>query len=674
MCQHKLTGTGLDNLLSQHHRTLQQPRRFNQPHPNLFSIPNLPILLHLIIAASYKCLSLPRPPHILSCMARPLSSASSRSNQHHVPDNLTALQGATSAFNATTPLTVKDRVQKMGSAVFPDSSPHRHHRNDAPPSYSPPDTDSMPPPEVGSVKDKIGIFAANSRATSPLNSKKNHDTPETDRRDLKLPIRSSTPQQVAARLASERSPVRNEKSASLGSIGRTTRPSSQSNNEPTARSDNDMPAPKQIRSAGATSPALQNLLREDQKPPPLPRKPPSIPRKPISQTTPTSSQFPSQAQLAAARSSPSPSPSLMSRKPPPPLPSRSSTVTTTTTQSSSTNPRGANSSVESLLFPQSLEEKKPALPPRPRPNGSSVFQASPRCQTHNGIIMQDLERTKTPSMVSLSNTSHNNSSSSTLDRSSAMDEESLSNAMIASSLASAHAPPPKKIPPTPPKPRRRSRSRSILSLGHHHGSHSRRNSNGRLPSPTKGLRQTLRDPPKPETQHNHHHHHRHRLSISRHPHKHHEGDRKRYQGTVSEQERKRYEGVWAANKGILIPTLPPSFSSTNTPTTPLQSYHKAIAEKYPSNASDMVLNLVVRDIWSRSNLPSPVLSQIWDLVDRQKNGLLNRDEFVVGMWLIDQQLKGHKLPARVPDSVWDSVKRLVAVAPPPHSHHHHSLI
>lgn len=59
MYQHKLTETGLDTLLSQHHR---QPQRFIQPHPNLSSIPSLPILLHLTIAASYKCLYLPSPP------------------------------------------------------------------------------------------------------------------------------------------------------------------------------------------------------------------------------------------------------------------------------------------------------------------------------------------------------------------------------------------------------------------------------------------------------------------------------------------------------------------------------------------------------------------------------------------------------------------------------------
>ena len=150
------------------------------------------------------------------------------------------------------------------------------------------------------------------------------------------------------------------------------------------------------------------------------------------------------------------------------------------------------------------------------------------------------------------------------------------------------------------------------------------------------MRQTLRDPPKPEPPGQNHHH------LLRHPHKHHEGDRKRWQSAVGEQERKRYEGVWAANKGHLIPIPPlPSQAKALGPTA--VAYYQEVRTKYPTNTSDMVLNLVVRDIWSRSRLSEAVLSQIWNLVDRQKNGLLDREEFVVGMWLIDQSLKGHKL-------------------------------
>jgi hypothetical protein len=140
---------------------------------------------------------------------------------------------------------------------------------------------------------------------------------------------------------------------------------------------------------------------------------------------------------------------------------------------------------------------------------------------------------------------------------------------------------------------------------------------------------------------------KHRL-LHKHPHKHHEGDRKRWRQEVTEKERKRYEGVWASNKGLLIP---PGRGNARGPNG---------AEKWPP-PSEMVLNLVVREIWSRSRLPAAVLEQVWDLVDHQQIGLLTKEEFVVGMWLIDQQLKGHKLPVKVPDSVWDSVRYVTGI-------------
>ncbi|OJJ81332.1 protein irs4 [Aspergillus glaucus CBS 516.65] len=579
-------------------------------------------------------------------MARTQSSASIRSNQtHHVPDgiNLAALQGATLAFTnkpskEAPSQGVKNRIQTMGTAVFPDIQPPRSHHHDAPSrSLSPSDADSIPAPEAGSVKDKIGRFVAHSRGSSPL-SQNNDNTLE----DVKLPVRSRTPQLVAARLAAERSPVRNEKKPAGGIMH------AQSRQEPV------LAAPKPIRNPAASSPALQNLLREDREPPPLPQKPPVIPRKPVMSPTSSSSNI---ARIAATRSTYSPSPTPSSQKLfQPPLPPRSSTFPTAP-QNNDVNDKTTNDSRTSLssrpLSP------RPALPPRPRPNGSPVSRGLPRSQ---GIIMQDLEPSKpipTPSMASLSTASHNNSSTSTLDKSSGMDTESLSDAIVASSIASSHAPPSKKIPPPPPKPRRRSRSRSILnSLGHFRSNSNDTNrSHSRLPSPPKGMRQTLRDPPKPEPAEQNHHH------LLRHPHKHHEGDRKRWQSAVGEQERKRYEGVWAANKGHLIP-IPPLPSQAKALGPNAVAYYQEIRTRYPTNTSDMVLNLVVRDIWSRSRLSETVLSQIWNLVDRQKNGLLDREEFVVGMWLIDQSLKGHKLPFRVPDSVWDSVRRLSGVKPP----------
>jgi len=68
-----------------------------------------------------------------------------------------------------------------------------------------------------------------------------------------------------------------------------------------------------------------------------------------------------------------------------------------------------------------------------------------------------------------------------------------------------------------------------------------------------------------------------------------------------------------------------------------------------------VCSLVVRDIFSRSRLHVDVLEEVYTLVDRSRNGRLEREEFVVGLWLIDQRLKGRKLPIKVSDSVWKSV-------------------
>jgi Cytoskeletal-regulatory complex EF hand len=117
---------------------------------------------------------------------------------------------------------------------------------------------------------------------------------------------------------------------------------------------------------------------------------------------------------------------------------------------------------------------------------------------------------------------------------------------------------------------------------------------------------------------------------------------------VTEKERKRYEGVWASNKGFFIPPGRGNLRGPNR------------AENWPP-PSECVLNLVVRDVWSRSRLPPAVLGQVWDLVDHRQIGLLTKEEFVVGMWLIDQQLKGHKLPVKVPESVWDSVRYVTGI-------------
>ncbi|KAJ5783005.1 hypothetical protein N7457_004779 [Penicillium paradoxum] len=274
------------------------------------------------------------------------------------------------------------------------------------------------------------------------------------------------------------------------------------------------------------------------------------------------------------------------------------------------------------------DESKPRLPPRVPPSRGS---------NRNHGVMTTPQRASTPSVMSISSHSNTTSTPSIIDDSTSMSEEALSNAIVASSLASARASPSIKVPP--PLPPQRRRARSILRLANRS-----KGDLSRTPSPPKSMPQTLRGMPKLTDAD----HRKHRNPLHKHPHKHNEGDRKRWRREITEKERKRYEGVWASNKGLLIPV-----GITN---------ERTLA--WPPHVSEMVLNLVVREIWSRSRLPEVILEQVWDLVDHHNIGLLTREEFVVGMWLIDQYLKGHKLPVKVPDSVWDSVRHVAGIKLP----------
>jgi len=223
--------------------------------------------------------------------------------------------------------------------------------------------------------------------------------------------------------------------------------------------------------------------------------------------------------------------------------------------------------------------------------------------------------------------------------------DDLANAIVASNLASRSSSPRKMEPP--PLPSRRRKHHHTLSFS-------------RTPSPAKnGMLQTLRNREPEESGgeedlHPYGKHHKKRL-VRKHPNKHHEGDRKRWRDAVTERERKRYEGVWAANKGLYTLSTPSeSAASQTTPQPPA-------AEAVNTVTADQVSNLVVRDIWTRSRLPESVLEDIWDLVDEDQVGQITKEQFVVGMWLIDQRLKGRKLPVKVSPTLWASVRGLQGI-------------
>ncbi|KAK9467854.1 hypothetical protein V1512DRAFT_260229, partial [Lipomyces arxii] len=121
-------------------------------------------------------------------------------------------------------------------------------------------------------------------------------------------------------------------------------------------------------------------------------------------------------------------------------------------------------------------------------------------------------------------------------------------------------------------------------------------------------------------------------------------------GTINETERKRYGALWAANRGILL----------------------------PDGLRDCIHGFVVRKIWERSKLSRETLEKIWNLVSREREFYLTEDEFLVGMWIIDQCLYGRKLPLQLSPEVWSGVSRLGVRlrtskhGQPYHHYHHHS--
>ncbi|KAK4505369.1 hypothetical protein PRZ48_003332 [Zasmidium cellare] len=229
--------------------------------------------------------------------------------------------------------------------------------------------------------------------------------------------------------------------------------------------------------------------------------------------------------------------------------------------------------------------------------------------------------------------------------------DELANALVASSLASSRAPSPRPFDP-PAAPYRKK--------NHHHHHHHHGLSFSRTPSPKKGaMLHTLRkkDDSSSDSESDPHPYAKHRKKrlVRKHPNKHHEGDRKRWRDAVTERERKRYEGVWAANKGMHYSfTYEEAEFFKRAPDHPRTKETKAAVQ-------DQVSNIVAREIWLRSRLSPAVLETVWDLVDNDRVGRLHKEEFVVGMWLIDQRLKGRKLPTKVTETVWASVRGIQGI-------------
>lgn len=145
-------------------------------------------------------------------------------------------------------------------------------------------------------------------------------------------------------------------------------------------------------------------------------------------------------------------------------------------------------------------------------------------------------------------------------------------------------------------------------------------------------------------------------------------------GYITTEEKKRYEAIWVSNKNRYLAMLPwyriklekndlesdiKSLSVLSSELNITKDIEDIVHADKDDCEEDLMVNFVAYEIYNRSNLPPKVLKKIYDLVDVRKDGTLNKQSFIVGMWLIDQCLYGKKLPDKVPDLVWTSVDKMV---------------
>ncbi|KAH0490374.1 hypothetical protein TgHK011_001845 [Trichoderma gracile] len=252
-----------------------------------------------------------------------------------------------------------------------------------------------------------------------------------------------------------------------------------------------------------------------------------------------------------------------------------------------------------------------------RPGGQStpLFHQHGETQPSSMALARRGSTMSVPSTPSRELVSHRHAANGSPNRTQL---DNLTDAIVAGSLASARLTPhntgPTSLAP-PPLPKRQKSSR---------------------------LLHTLRQPHNVLEEEEDHHKKGHRALLRKGKHAHHEGSRKKWREEIRPRERKRYEALWASNRGMLL-----TDTRVMSPATSLSS-------DLDRDVSQCVANVVVREVWKRSRLPDDELAEIYDLVDRSRTGMLSRAEFVVGTWLVDQRLKGRKVPAKVTDSVWGS--------------------
>ncbi|KAJ8911718.1 hypothetical protein NQ315_013180 [Exocentrus adspersus] len=105
----------------------------------------------------------------------------------------------------------------------------------------------------------------------------------------------------------------------------------------------------------------------------------------------------------------------------------------------------------------------------------------------------------------------------------------------------------------------------------------------------------------------------------------------------------------------LITSLPPSAVDWSIRATEREKYDKLFESLQPLNG--LIPGNKVKNVLMESKLPFETLGKIWDLADQDRDGMLNRHEFVVAMHLVYKALEKYAIPNALPPELMEPVKR-----------------
>ncbi|XP_044744453.1 epidermal growth factor receptor substrate 15-like 1 isoform X2 [Coccinella septempunctata] len=113
----------------------------------------------------------------------------------------------------------------------------------------------------------------------------------------------------------------------------------------------------------------------------------------------------------------------------------------------------------------------------------------------------------------------------------------------------------------------------------------------------------------------------------------------------------------------LITSLPPTAVDWSVKATEKEKYEKLFDSLQPING--LLAGNKVKNVLLESKLPFETLGKIWDLADQDKDGMLDRYEFIAAMHLVYKALDKFAIPNSLPIELMPPAKRKNSASPAP---------